>query len=374
MSTPAASFHAIHSAEETIRRFGVGIDTSMRDVLSHIDDNGEGVAVVVDDGRKFIGIVTDGDVRRAILNGDDFGETVGRFLTRKSGPAPGKPLTASEGTPAAELLRLMDEKGYRHLPLVDNAGLIAGLALISGLGREQSGAPPLRAVVMAGGFGQRLRPLTINTPKPLLTVGDKPVIERTIEHLGSSGVRNISVTTHYHAEKIMDRLGDGSALGVNVQYTHEIEPRGTAGALSNFCGGGETLLVINGDIITDINFRAMYDFHREQDSALTVAVRKYEIPVPFGVIEAEGSRVFNLVEKPTLAHFINAGIYLLEPGVLEQIPASGRMDMTDLIEKLLQVGDVVTSFPVHEYWLDIGRLKDYIQAQADADKGKFGND
>jgi dTDP-glucose pyrophosphorylase len=374
MTTPAASFHAIHSAEETIRRFGVGIYASMRDVLSHIDNNGEGVAVVVGEDREFIGIVTDGDVRRAILNGDDFAETVGRFLTRKSGPAPGRPLTAFEGTPAAELLRLMDENGYRHLPLVDNAGLIAGLALISGLGREQSGAPPLRAVVMAGGFGQRLRPLTISTPKPLLTVGDKPVIERTIEHLGSSGVRNISVTTHYHAEKIMDRLGDGSALGVNVQYTHEKEPRGTAGALSNFKGGGETLLVINGDIITDINFRAMYAFHREQDSDLTVAVRKYEIPVPFGVIEAEGSRVFNLIEKPTMAHFINAGIYLLEPGVLEKIPAMGRMDMTDLIEKLLQAGDVVTSFPVHEYWLDIGRLKDYIQAQADAEEGKFGND
>jgi len=371
MNAETSSSHAIHGADDTIEKFGVGEDTPMRDVLSHIDRNGEGVAVVVGPDRRFAGIVTDGDIRRGILAGDDFDESAAQFLGRKSGPAPGEPLTASEDTPAGELLRLMDERGYRHLPLVDGEGKVAGLALISELARERDGDTPLRAVVMAGGFGQRLRPLTLNTPKPLLTIGDKPVIERTIEHLESSGVRRVSVTTHYHAEKIMDHLGDGSAFGVDVQYTHEEEPLGTAGALAGFQGSEEPLLVINGDILTDINFRAMHAFHKEHDSDLTVAVRKYEIPVPFGVIEADGARVSSLVEKPTLTHFINAGIYLLEPQVLERIKSGEKMDMTDLIDRLLEAGRTVTSFPVHEYWLDIGQLEDYAQAQADAKDGKF---
>ncbi len=138
-----------------------------------------------------------------------------------------------------------------------------------------------------------------------------------------------------------------------------------------FSASAEPLLVINGDILTEVDFRAMLNFHREQASDITIGVRKYEIPVPFGVIEVKGTRVKRLVEKPTLSHFINAGIYLLEPTVLEHIPADRKLDMTDLIERLLDGDTVVTSFPIHEYWLDIGQLRDYAQAQEDVHSGKF---
>ncbi len=341
----------------------------MREVLTHIDVNGEGVAVVIGPARRFMGIITDGDIRRAILSNDDFEQTAAEFLAGKSGPGPEKPLTASTATPRRKLIEIMDRARVRHIPLLDDGGRVAGLALMSELERDT--APPLRAVVMAGGFGQRLRPLTQNTPKPLLTIGNKPVIERTVEQLRDAGIKNISITTHFQADKIKDHFGDGSDFGVNVQYTHENEPMGTAGALSMLENVDEPLLVINGDILTEVDFRAMQAFHREHDSDLTVAVRKYEIPVPFGVIKAEGVRVTQLVEKPVLSHFINAGIYLLEPSVLEDVPATGRLDMTDLIEILLKRNAVVTSFPIHEYWLDIGQVSDYIQAQQDVGSGKF---
>lgn len=350
-------------------QFVVGEKTLMREVLTHIDANGEGVAVVIGPGRRFMGIITDGDIRRAILSNDDFGQTAAEFLAGKSGPGPKKPLTASPDKPRHELIEMMDKAKVRHIPLLDDGGRVAGLALMGEL--ERDSAPSMRAVVMAGGFGQRLRPLTQNTPKPLLTIGDKPVIERTVEQLRDAGIRNISITTHFQANKIMDHFGDGSDFGVNVQYTHENEPMGTAGALSMLENVDEPLLVINGDILTEVDFRAMQAFHSEHDSDLTVAVRKYEIPVPFGVIKAEGVRVTHLVEKPVLSHFINAGIYLLEPAVLENIPGTGRLDMTDLIEILLKRNAVVTSFPIHEYWLDIGQVSDYIQAQEDVGSGKF---
>ena len=358
---------------EILSGFGVEAETPMQDVLARIDKNGEGIALVIDGERRLLGIVTDGDIRRAILTDADFdfGLAAGRFLESKVKRGSQSPLTASADTRQADLLRLMDEHLVRHLPLVDGENRIAGLALMSEIGREQDRAPAVRAVVMAGGLGKRLHPLTNAMPKPLLSIGKKPVIERTVEQLRDSGIHNICITTHYQAEKIMDHFGDGSGFGVHVQYAHEREPLGTAGALSMFSASVEPLLVINGDILTEVDFRAMLNFHREQASDITIGVRKYEIPVPFGVIEAKGTRVKRLVEKPTLSHFINAGIYLIEPTVLEHIPADRKLDMTDLIERLLGGDTVVTSFPIHEYWLDIGQLRDYTQAQEDVHSGKF---
>jgi len=357
------------SSESVLERFVAGPGKTLREVLALIDRNGEGVAVITDEEQCFLGIVTDGDIRRALLSNANFEQRVRDYLAEKTGPGPEAPLTVLPDTPDPERLAIMDSYGVRHLPLVDSDGRLIGIALRSDLVLEQPLA--MRAVVMAGGKGMRLRPLTEKTPKPLLPVGNKPLIEHIVGQLRESGVHNISITTHYHADKIQDHFGDGSDFGVNMQYTQEEEPLGTAGALAYLKQRDEPVLVINGDILTSVDFGAMFDFHKEHKSLLTVGVRQYDISVPFGVIEADGAKVSKLSEKPSLSFFINAGIYLLEPNVLDRIPEGQRLDMTDLINEIVADGLTVTSFPIHEYWMDIGQLGDYAQAQTDAGQGKL---
>jgi len=360
----------IQPLERFLARFAVRPEAPMRDALAVIEANGEGVALALDEDRRLVGIVTDGDIRRAILGNRDVTTTpVGEFLGHKPGRVWSKPLTASADLDEADLVRLMTVRLVRHMPLVDGDGRVVGMALLEDLSKPVE--RPLRAVVMAGGFGSRLRPLTEDIPKPLLEVGHKPVIEHIVGQLRQAGVRHVSVTTHFHAEKIRDHLGDGRDFGIDVRYAHEETPLGTAGALAALKGGNEPLLVINGDILTAVDFRAMHHFHREQRSDITVGVRRYEVKVPFGVLEVEDTAVRRLVEKPAYSLFINAGIYLLEPAMLDLIPTDRRFDMTDLIQLRLDQGGTVTSFPIHEYWIDIGQLQDYMRAQADAAAGKL---
>ena len=232
---------------------------------------------------------------------------------------------------------------------------------------------PLRAVIMAGGLGTRLRPLTESTPKPMLPVGDRPLLQRTVEQLGQAGIRTISITTHYQADKIKQHIGDGSSFGAVVQYSHENEPLGTAGALRRLESlGDEPLLVINGDVLTTVNYRAMLDYHLEHEAELTLGVRRYALEVPYGVIECDGAEVRELREKPEVGFFVNAGVYLAEPHLCAEIPENRHYDMTDLIARLIAEGRRVVSFPIHEYWLDIGRIDDYEQVQRDLRAGKVG--
>jgi NDP-sugar pyrophosphorylase family protein len=222
---------------------------------------------------------------------------------------------------------------------------------------------------MAGGYGKRLLPLTEQLPKPMLPVGDKPLLERTIQQLRRSGIRDISLTTHYLPESINQYFGDGSAFGVRLNYLKEDYPLGTAGGLKLMKGTGNPFIVINGDIITGVPFQEMLNFHRKHHASLTVGVRKYGVEVPFGVVDLEEVRVSHIREKPSFNFFINAGIYLLEPEVCDLIPLGQRFDMTQLIERLIDAGKVVVSFPIMEYWLDVGRHEDYAKAQEDVRNG-----
>jgi len=192
-----------------------------------------------------------------------------------------------------------------------------------------------------------------------------------IEQLREGGIRQINITTHYKAEKIVDHFGDGSDFGVRINYVNEDRPLGTAGALGLMEKPNSLLLVINGDILTQMNFRAMLSYHQEHKADLTVAVRKYDLKVPYGVIENKGAFVQKLVEKPSLSFFVNAGIYLLEPSVYRYVPNGQHFDMTDLIQRLLEAKRPVASFPIVEYWLDIGQPADYDQAEKDIQNGSF---
>ena len=199
----------------------------------------------------------------------------------------------------------------------------------------------------------------------MLPVGDRPLMQRIVEQLRQAGIRRVNISTHYLPEKIIEHFGDGRDFGVTLNYVTEDRPLGTAGALSLMEMPNEPLLVINGDILTRVDFRAMLAYHREHEADLTVGVRQYDLRVPYGVVECEGPRVRQLREKPQISFLVNAGIYLLEPSVHCYIPNGQCFDMTDLIEKLLAEGQMVVSFPIVEYWLDVGQHEDYEKAQED---------
>lgn len=347
-------------------------DVTVRDAIAAIERGAAGIALVVDEANRLLGTVTDGDVRRAILRGVQLEDSARELLVRPEGSPYAKPITALYGVPDDELLALMHIKTVHQIPLVDPEGRVMGLALMADLTRrDELGIP---AVVMAGGFGTRLYPLTENTPKPLLPVGDKPILEHIVEGLCSHGVSDIWLTTHYHAEQIQAHFGDGRKWGARIQYIHEGTPLGTAGALSLLPQRFETpFLLMNGDLLTRLNYRSLYQFHLDVGAVMTVCVKEHEILVPYGVVEAENGLVRSLSEKPINWFFINAGIYVLTPQLLGYVPQNRRFNITELVQQLVAEGKKVASFPIRGYWLDIGQMPDYEQAQEDVKNGRLEN-
>ncbi|MBI4539319.1 MAG: nucleotidyltransferase family protein [Gemmatimonadetes bacterium] len=342
----------------------VSPDASLREAMASIDRNAKGIVLVVDRARRLMGTVTDGDIRRAILGGMSLDLPVALVLEQRAASSYPGPITAPVGTPHAELIRLMNHHRIRHIPLLDPEDRVQDVALLSDLVTEYE--LPLTAVVMAGGFGSRLRPLTEELPKPMLPLRDRPLLQLTIERLRDAGIRRVHLTTHYKANVISEHFGDGSDFGVEIRYVEEDQPLGTAGGLSLLGEASEPLLVLNGDIVTDLDYRAMLDFHREQQAEMTVAVRAHGFRIPYGVVEIDGVSVVRIAEKPVSRHFINAGIYLLDPGVCRLVPSGQPYDMPELITRLLGEGRRVIGFPISEYWIDIGQVEDYQRALADA--------
>ena len=352
-----------------LQAYLIGLETTVHESMACIDRNGKGIALVVDGERQLVGTVSDGDVRRAILRGVDLDLSVGTLLEQREVASRCRPLTALHGTSDAELLHLMNKHEIRQIPIVDISDRVVDMAFLSDLVREYE--LPLTAVVMAGGSGSRLRPLTDKMPKPMLPLGDRPMLERTIERLRQTGIHRVSLTTHYRAEEISNHFGNGKEFGVAIDYVHEDQPLGTAGAIGLLGQVEEPLLVINGDVLTNVDYRAMLNYHRKYQACLTVGVRQYDLQVPYGVMECNGHNILGVSEKPVMHFLVNAGVYLLEPDARQYIPVGRKSDMTDLIQSLIRERRTVVSFPIVEYWLDIGQHPDYNKAQSDFASGRF---
>jgi dTDP-glucose pyrophosphorylase len=337
---------------------------SMRQAMALVDRNQRGIVLVVGQDRKLLGTITDGDVRRALLAGRSLETPLADLLAEKRSPA----ICARAGTDAGVLLELMQANRVRQVPLLDGDDRVVSLATLDDLLPDR--VLPLQAVIMAGGEGTRLRPLTEETPKPMLPLGDRPLVEHLVNQLRDSGIQQISMATRHRSHVIRDHFGDGSRFGVHVSYVEEDQPLGTAGALGLLGPGSGPLLVVNGDIVTRIDFRAMLAYHLENRAEMSVAVRAFDLQLPYGVVESNAARVTGIREKPLLRFQVNAGIYLLEPTVVADVPTGQRFDMTDLLAKLIAEQRMVVSFPVIEYWLDIGRPEDYERARRDAAEGR----
>jgi dTDP-glucose pyrophosphorylase/CBS domain-containing protein len=347
----------------------VRADDTLLTAMTVIDQDGRGIVLVLDGESRLLGTVTDGDLRRALLANVDLAAPLRVVLANKPLAAHPQPVTARAGQAQDELLRLMQANAVRQLPLLDERERVVALVTLDELMPEAG--LHLQAMIMAGGRGQRLRPLTDEVPKPMLPVGGRPVLERIVEQLRHAGIRRVSVATHYKPEIIHEHFGNGQAFGIEISYVNEDRPLGTGGAMQLLPSSTEPLLVINGDILTRMNYRAMLAFHQDHRASMTVAVRRYDLQVPYGVFECAGVSVTRLTEKPRLHFFVNAGIYLLAPNVLAALPVGRAFDMTDLIQQLLAQGQQVVSFPIREYWLDIGQHADYAQSQQDATEGKL---
>jgi dTDP-glucose pyrophosphorylase/predicted transcriptional regulator len=333
-------------------------DTPILQALACMNQGSLGIVLVVNQQGKLVNTIVDGDIRRALLSGMDFHGPVANLLERMK---TSEPVTAQEGVDKSMLLALMKQNHVRQVPILDQQDRVVDLVTERELLPES--ITPLQAVIMAGGFGKRMQPLTKDCPKPMLPVGDQPLLEVIIEQLKNAGINKVSVTTHYLGHKIREHFGDGKDLGVSLDYVTEDTPLGTAGALGLMSAPQEPLLVINGDILSQIDYRAMLDFHNENRAALTVGVRQYDMKVPFGVVNTKDALVQSLEEKPIFSFLVNAGIYLLAPATHHYIEAGKHLDMTDLIKILVAEGEKVVSFPIIEYWLDVGNPKDYERAQ-----------
>jgi dTDP-glucose pyrophosphorylase len=349
--------------EKNLKNLCVSPEHTIREAMERVDCGACGIVLVVDAEKHLVGTITDGDLRRAILAGSDLESPVSVLLGKKVSTQYPRPVTIPLGEKRETILELLHKNDLRHLPILDNDGRIVDLVMMDDLIPTQD--LPLQAVIMAGGMGTRLKPLTDDLPKPMLPVGGKPVMELMIEQLRQVGIRRVNISTHYKPEKISDHFGDGSTFGVELNYVNEDKPLGTVGALGLIDAPTEPMLVINGDILTQVDFRAMLAYHQEHQAVMTIAVHQYDIKVPYAVIECEGSRVCSLKEKPQIHFLVNAGVYLLDPKAYEFIPNGEHFNMTDLIQRLLDSDHIVASFPIIEYWLDIGQLADYEQAQND---------
>lgn len=320
--------------------------TPIRQAIAVIDRGTARIGLVVDDDRRLLGTVTDGDIRRGLLRGlslDDPVETVMQRQFRHLGPH------ARE----QEALNLMRRDGLLQVPVLDETGRVIRLFMLEDLLRPQGRSN--RVVLMAGGRGERLRPLTADRPKPMLAVGGKPILEIILEQCIQAGFASFYISVNYLKDKIISHFGDGSAWGVSIGYIEEDAPLGTGGALSLLPEiPEEPLMVMNGDVLTRIDFGQLMQFHQEHGADVTMCVREYRTTIPYGVVQVEGTTVVGFQEKPDITHFVNAGIYVLNPPVLRMLEPNQACDMPELLSRVRTGGGEVSAFPVHEYWLDVG--------------------
>ena len=328
---------------------------SLETAIQVLHDGGLQIALVVDKKGKLLGTITDGDIRRALIKHLEMDCLVEQVMNDS-------PETALKSDTHELILSKMKSRNLFHIPIVDENNILIGLKTIQHLTYAKRYDNPV--FLMAGGFGTRLLPLTKETPKPLLDVGNRPILETIIVRLAKAGFYNFYISTHYKAEKIKEYFGDGSAWGIKIEYIDEAKPLGTAGSIGLLPKNLPKLpiLMMNGDVLTEVNFEHLLTFHQQQKGIATMCIREYDVQIPFGVVNVEEQQAKSIVEKPIEKYFVNAGIYVLEPELVNKVNPNTPIDMPNLLEQQIKKGKSVSIFPIHEYWLDIGHMKEYESA------------
>lgn len=329
----------------------------VREALKKLDILGfDTILFVADDSNRLIGSLTDGDLRRGFIKGLGFENSILDFIQAN-------PAFISEDENAVEKLEEYKRKNFKLVPVLNNKNQIVDIVNF----RTRTTIIPADAVLMAGGEGKRLRPFTETTPKPLLKVGGKPIIEYNIDRLAQVGIKNIHLSINYLGEQLEAYFGDGSGKELNIKYIKENKPMGTIGSvLLADKLEHDDVLVMNSDLLTNIDFVDFYRTFKSSNADMAVAATSYNVDIPYAVLEADvEQRVRSLKEKPRYTYFSNAGIYLLKKSVLNLIPKDTFFDITDLMDKILAMDKKLVTFPINGYWLDIGKHEDFAKAQED---------
>ena len=337
------------------KQISVAPHVSTLEAMKVIDRAGAQIALIVDEHQRLIGTLTDGDIRRGLLFGASLEAPAEHLMNRKFRYA------RSSQDPAV-VLDMMRREALRQIPVLDQQGRVVKLLLL-----ESLLSPPQLSnavVIMAGGKGTRLRPHTENCPKPMLPVGNQPILEILLEQCIASGFRNFYFSVNYLKEQIIEYFDDGSRWGVSIRYLVEDEPLGTAGSLALLPNSlTEPFLVLNGDVLTRLDPRHLLHFHIDNQAEATLCVREHEITVPFGVVQTEGSELVSFEEKPTYRHLVNAGVYVVDPQLTSLLPPDEFTDMPSLLSSARESGHRILVCPIHEYWLDVGRPESLKTAQ-----------
>ena len=336
-------------------------DTTIISAVKRMDEEALRVLLVVDDHQRLLGIITDGDIRRYLLKQTSL-EAAVELIMNKS------PVTALISESQDQLFMKMHSLKILHLPIIDHDNRVVGLETFDTVFVKNTRDNAV--IFMAGGMGKRLYPLTADCPKPLLKIGNKPISEILLENFIKVGFKNFYFSVNYKAEMIRDYYGSGARWGVNIQYIEENDALGTAGSLSLLPAlPKKPFFVVNADILTNINFGHIMDFHQEQlnKAHATLCVREHQNTIPFGVVNINetNNRLLSIAEKPTNNYFVNAGIYILDPETLQHLSFNSYCDMPTFLTHLVKQGLDVTTFPISEYWLDIGHHDNLVRAATD---------
>lgn len=331
--------------------------STIKEALNVINNGAMQIAVVIDNQGKLIGTLTDGDIRRGLLKGLDLTSSIESVIYKNA-------TVAKISDTKEDILKKALAKKLHQIPVVDDENRVIGIKVIEEL--VSPAHKPNKVILMVGGLGTRLRPLTENTPKPMLMVGNKPILQTIVEKFAEYGFVNIVMCVNYKSNVIQDYFKDGKEFGVNIEYVLETQRMGTAGALSLLDAvPNEPFFVMNGDLLTNVNFEHLYHYHLSNNSMATMCVREYDFQVPYGVVNIEDSKIISIKEKPIQKFFVSAGIYMLNPDVINHIDQNEFFDMPTLFERLISMGKETLSFPIREYWLDIGRMEEYERANSE---------
>jgi dTDP-glucose pyrophosphorylase len=330
-----------------------------KDALAVLDTVAARIALVVDANDRLLGSITDGDIRRSLLANRGLDAPVTEIMNPS-------PITVPQQCDRREALRMMNQLGILHLPIIDAGGRLIGLYVLSELLENER--RDNWVVLMAGGEGRRLYPITRNVPKPMIPIGGRPILETILNAFLDCGFYKFFISINYLGDQISSYFGDGSKWGAEITYLREDEKRGTAGCLSLLPEEpNKPIFVMNGDLLTKVNFGSLLDFHAKGGFAATMCIREHAVEIPFGVVEVKGDRILTIKEKPTHKYFINSGIYVINPKCIEAVPKTGVFDMTMLLSKSIMDGEKIGSFPIYEYWADIGRMPDLERATLEFD-------
>jgi dTDP-glucose pyrophosphorylase len=330
----------------------IEISDSLEKAIGVLHHGGLRVALVVDKKNKLLGTLTDGDIRRALLKHQPMDSSIEGIINKN-------PSCALDTDSTEAIMSKMKNRDLLHIPIIDENGILIGLETIQNLTYNKKYDNPV--FLMAGGFGTRLHPLTEDIPKPLLKVGDKPILEIIMNRFIKAGFHNFYISTFFKSHKIHEYFGDGSSWGVDIKYVEEDKPLGTAGSIALLPKNLPNLpiLMMNGDVLTKVNFERLLNFHQKENNLATMCVREYDVQIPFGVVDIQNQKARSFLEKPVKKFFVNAGIYVFEQEMISRVNAGEFIDMPDLLEQQINEGRDVNVFPIHEYWKDVGHIKEY---------------